>query len=60
MEPFWSTFGVLRGAMVAIKSTPEEKLCFWSDFKQFLTSFLTLKLVENPDKNTIEIRCGKM
>ena len=58
MEPFWTTFGVLRGAMVAIKSTPEEKICFWLDFKPFLTSFLTLKwmkiLIKIPSKFGVE------
>ncbi len=60
MEPFWITFGVLRGPMVAIKSTPEEKWRVLSDVGSLLASFLTLKLYEKHGKNTLEIRRGKM
>ena len=34
-NPFGTTFGVLRGPMVAIKNTPEENLCFLFDFVSF-------------------------
>ena len=46
--------------MVAIKITPEEKNRFLLDFVSFLISFLALNVLENHDKNAIEIRCGKM
>ena len=36
--------------MVAIKSTPEEKCCFLSEFVSFLISFLALKVLEKHDK----------